>query len=76
MTDPPNSATLLVVGSRGAGQHSGSILGSTSLELVETATTPVVVVPMATDLTVGHLLQPGLSRQRIVRPEIDRDHRP
>ncbi len=43
--DPPISADLVVVGSRGAGKHSGTPLGSTSLELVETAVTPVVVVP-------------------------------
>ena len=44
---PPTSADLLVVGTRGAGKHSGTILGSTSLELAETATTPLTVVPMS-----------------------------
>ena len=43
---PPISANLLVVGSRGTGKHSGTPLGSTSLELVETAVTPVAVVPL------------------------------
>jgi nucleotide-binding universal stress UspA family protein len=36
---------LLVVGSRGGGRHAGSVLGSTSLELVEHSSVPVVVVP-------------------------------
>jgi len=38
-------ADLVVVGTRGAGGHSGLLLGSTSLELVEHSTIPVVVVP-------------------------------
>ena len=42
---PPTSADLLVVGTRGAGRHSGTILGSTSLELAETASTALVIVP-------------------------------
>ena len=45
LADPPTPADLLVVGSRGSGQHAGSLLGSTSLELVEHAGVPVVVVP-------------------------------
>lgn len=45
LADPPTRVDLLVVGSRGAGQHEGSLLGSTSLELVEHAGVPVVVVP-------------------------------
>lgn len=36
---------LLVVGSRGAGRHHGSVLGSTSLELAERAHVPVTIVP-------------------------------
>jgi len=36
---------LLVVGSRGAGRHHGSVLGSTSLEVAERATVPVAIVP-------------------------------
>jgi nucleotide-binding universal stress UspA family protein len=40
---PP--AAMIVVGSRGAGAHAGVLLGSTSLELAEHATVPVVVVP-------------------------------
>jgi nucleotide-binding universal stress UspA family protein len=43
--DPPTSADLLVVGTRGAGEHSGSLLGSTSLELAEAAATPLAIVP-------------------------------
>lgn len=39
-------ADLLVVGTRGAGAHRGSLLGSTSLKLVEHASVPVVVVPL------------------------------
>ena len=42
---PPTSADTLVVGTRGAGKHSGTILGSTSLELAETAVTPLTIVP-------------------------------
>jgi nucleotide-binding universal stress UspA family protein len=41
----PPAVDLLVVGSRGMGHHSGTVLGSTSLELVEHSTVPVVVVP-------------------------------
>jgi nucleotide-binding universal stress UspA family protein len=41
---PPD---LLVVGTRGAGEHpAGSFLGSTSLGLAERAPVPVVVVPV------------------------------
>jgi nucleotide-binding universal stress UspA family protein len=36
---------MLVVGSRGQGKRVGLLLGSTSLEVVEHATIPVVVVP-------------------------------
>ena len=45
LVDPPTLVDLLVVGSRGRGQHAGTLLGSTSLELVEHAGVPVVVVP-------------------------------
>ena len=45
LADPPSAVDLLVVGSRGGGQHAGSLLGSTSLELVEHSNVPVVVVP-------------------------------
>ena len=40
-----SSADLLVVGSRGQGKHPGLLLGSTSLELAEHATVPLVIVP-------------------------------
>jgi nucleotide-binding universal stress UspA family protein len=36
---------MLVVGSRGEGKRDGFLLGSTSLEVAEHATIPVVVVP-------------------------------
>jgi nucleotide-binding universal stress UspA family protein len=39
-------ADLLVVGTRGTGEHPGSLLGSTSLGLAERAPVPVVVVPV------------------------------
>jgi len=39
------STVLLVVGSRGAGAHTGTLLGSTSLELAEHAEVPVTIVP-------------------------------
>ncbi len=45
MTEAPHSVDLLVVGSRGAGQHSGTLLGSTSLELVEHSGVAVAVIP-------------------------------
>jgi len=45
MAEPPESAVLLVVGSRGAGAHAGTLLGSTSLELAEHAPVPVTIVP-------------------------------
>ena len=47
MTMPPQSADLLVVGSRGSGAHEGSLLGSTSLELAERSLIPVTIVPQA-----------------------------
>jgi nucleotide-binding universal stress UspA family protein len=45
MAQPPDGAALLVVGSRGAGAHTGTLLGSTSLELAEHARVPVAIVP-------------------------------
>jgi nucleotide-binding universal stress UspA family protein len=45
MSKDPYSVDLIVVGTRGSGEHSGSILGSTSLELVEHSSIPVVIVP-------------------------------
>jgi nucleotide-binding universal stress UspA family protein len=45
MSGEPYSVDLIVVGTRGSGEHSGSLLGSTSLELVEHSSTPVVIVP-------------------------------
>lgn len=45
MTEAPVNATVLVVGSRGEGKREGFLLGSTSLEVAEHATVPVVVVP-------------------------------
>lgn len=39
-----DGADLLVVGTRGAGAHGGGTLGSTSLDLAQSATVPVVVV--------------------------------
>jgi nucleotide-binding universal stress UspA family protein len=44
----PNEVDMLVVGSRGQGKRAGLLLGSTSLEVVEHATIPVVVVPSST----------------------------
>ena len=38
-------AVMVVVGSRGAGGHAGTLLGSTSLELAEHAAVPVTIVP-------------------------------
>jgi nucleotide-binding universal stress UspA family protein len=43
--EPPLDASLLVVGSRGQGKRAGLLLGSTSLEVAEHASTPVVIVP-------------------------------
>ncbi|MGC1420671.1 MAG: universal stress protein [Acidimicrobiales bacterium] len=44
--EAPVEADLIVVGSRGQGQHPGLLLGSTSLELVQHSHVPVVVVPL------------------------------
>ena len=44
--EAPVEADLIVVGSRGQGQHPGLLLGSTSLELVQHSNVPVVVVPL------------------------------
>lgn len=43
---PPVNADLLVVGTRGQSEHSGLLLGSTSHELAERATLPLIIVPM------------------------------
>jgi nucleotide-binding universal stress UspA family protein len=45
MACAPVNADALVVGSRGEGKRDGLLLGSTSLEVAEHATVPVVVVP-------------------------------
>ncbi len=42
-------ADLVVVGTRGAGAHSGTLLGSTSLALAEHAVVPLVIVPSSPD---------------------------
>ncbi len=47
---PPINADLLVVGSRGKGHRAELLLGSTSLEVVQNATMPVVVVPTHSSL--------------------------
>ncbi len=41
----PIDASLLVVGTRGHDAHAGLLLGSTSLEVAEHATIPLVIVP-------------------------------
>lgn len=48
-TKGAQAAAILVVGSRGAGGHAGTLLGSTSLELAEHSPVPVVIVPPGTD---------------------------
>jgi len=45
MAQPPVSADLLVVGTRGQSAHAGHLLGSTSLELAQHSPIPVVIVP-------------------------------
>jgi nucleotide-binding universal stress UspA family protein len=47
----PLAATLLVVGSRGHGAHAGHMLGSTSLQLAERSTLPLVIIPAGAVLT-------------------------
>ncbi len=42
---PPIEADLLVVGSRGHGARAGLLLGSTSHELAEHSSVPLVIVP-------------------------------
>jgi nucleotide-binding universal stress UspA family protein len=46
--DPPIAADLVVVGSRRRGAHTGLLLGSTSHELAEHSSVPVVIVPSGT----------------------------
>ena len=46
MSEEPHSVDLIVVGTRGSGSHSGTLLGSTSLELAEHSSVPVVIVPL------------------------------
>ncbi|HVC13960.1 MAG TPA: universal stress protein [Acidimicrobiales bacterium] len=45
LAEGADGPVLLVVGTRGAGEHPGAVLGSTSLALAERAPAPVVVVP-------------------------------
>jgi nucleotide-binding universal stress UspA family protein len=45
MAGSPGGVALLVVGSRGASAHPGTLLGSTSLELAERAPVPLTIVP-------------------------------
>jgi nucleotide-binding universal stress UspA family protein len=45
--DDPVHADVVVVGTRGQGAHAGLLLGSTSLELAERATVPLIIVPAA-----------------------------
>jgi nucleotide-binding universal stress UspA family protein len=42
---PPLVADLVVVGSRGSGKRAGMLIGSTSLEVAEHSSVPVVIVP-------------------------------
>jgi nucleotide-binding universal stress UspA family protein len=45
MAGSPGDVALLVVGSRGASAHPGTLLGSTSLELAEHTPVPLAIVP-------------------------------
>jgi len=45
LAESPEPAAMLVVGSRGAGAHAGTLIGSTSLELAEHTRVPVTIVP-------------------------------
>jgi nucleotide-binding universal stress UspA family protein len=47
VTKDPHNVDLLVVGSRGRGRSSGTVLGSTSLGVAERATVPVAIIPGA-----------------------------
>jgi nucleotide-binding universal stress UspA family protein len=49
MAGSPGGVALLVVGSRGASAHPGTLLGSTSLELAERAPVPLTIVPPGPD---------------------------
>jgi nucleotide-binding universal stress UspA family protein len=51
MAGSPGGAALLVVGSRGASAHPGTLLGSTSLELAERAPVPITIVPRGSGST-------------------------
>jgi nucleotide-binding universal stress UspA family protein len=47
----PVNADLVVVGSRGRGAHAGMLLGSTSLEMAERSSVPLLIVPAPRDLS-------------------------
>ncbi len=46
LAGPPTGADLLVIGTRGSGSPSEALLGSTSLELAESAKMPLAIVPL------------------------------
>jgi len=46
--DPVN-ADVVVVGTRGQGAHAGLLLGSTSLEMAEHSSVPLIIVPAPRD---------------------------
>jgi nucleotide-binding universal stress UspA family protein len=50
---PPSRVDLVVVGTGGAGRSTGSLLGSTRLEVAEHASVPVVIVPVADAALAG-----------------------
>ena len=61
--ESPDPAAMLVVGSRGAGGHGGTLIGSTSLELAEHAPVPVTIVPSSyrgRELALPTATEPGL----------------
>ena len=71
--DAPVAADLLVVGSRGHGAHTGLLLGSTSLQLAERVTGPLVIVPSARpDWTPQGSVAPIARHHGIVVPPKDR----
>lgn len=65
-----SAARLLVVGTRGRGAFASMLLGSTSRDVLQNATTPVVVVPDRVRVAESSKLQLPDGEPRPVRPPV------